>query len=90
MAWRQWSVIVVLILANLVVFSLVATLVFPVPIQLAPTHVARPTFTPGMPPLQPVGTLTYDFLTPTITPTGTPTATLTGTVKSTLVPTKSP
>jgi hypothetical protein len=91
MAWRNWSVILLLILANYVVFSILATLVFPVPPQTPPTHIARPTFTPGTPPLQAVGTLTYDFLTPSATPTPTgipPTAT--ATPRSTVIPTRSP
>ena len=91
MAWRNWSVILLLILANYVVFSILATLVFPVPPQTPPTHVARPTFTPGTSPLQPVGTLTYDFLTPSLTPTTTgapPTAT--ATPRATATPTRSP
>ncbi len=98
MHWRTWSVIVVLLLANYLVFSSLATLVFPPTPITAPTHVVKPTFTRSIIELRNVGTLTYDFLTPTLTstPTLTATATLTGTapipstgpaVKSTAVPT---
>ena len=98
MPWRNWSVIIVLVLANYVVFSIIGTLLFPVTVPAAPTHVARPTFTPGGQILQRVDPLTYEFLTasptPTTTtlPTSTPTtqATVIPTGASTLVPTKSP
>ncbi len=81
MPWRKWSVILVLILANYIVFSILATVVFPVPPKALSTHVTEPTFTPGAMPLQRVGTLTYDFLTPS------PTSTLTGTPPT---PTRTP
>lgn len=95
MPWRNWSVIVVLILTNYVVFSILAALVFPVKPAAPFARTAAPTFTPGVPGLQRVGTLTYDFLTPsptaTLTLTGTrptvvPTLAVTGT-RSTVVPT---
>ncbi len=77
MAWRNWSVIVVLVLANYLVFSLLATLVFPATPITAPTHVPRPTYTLGILELRSVGTLSYSFLTPTVTPTQTLTGTAT-------------
>ena len=90
MAWRNWSVIAVLILANYLVFSTLATMVFPPTPVTAPTHVAKPTFTPGA-EMRNVGTLTYDFLTPTVTPTLTPTLTITATgTLRTVVPTTAP
>jgi hypothetical protein len=74
MTWRNLSIIIVLVLANYLVFSSLAVLVFP-PKPIAPlTHEILATFTPGAPPLTRVGTLTYDFLTPS------PTATITGTL----------
>lgn len=80
MPWRRWNVIIVLILANYVVFGLLAALVFPVQPPAPLMRTAQPTFTPGAKPLQRVGTLTYDFLTPTavgaratVAPTFTPT-----------------
>ncbi len=82
MPWRNWSVVVVLVLANYVVFSILAALVFPVKPAAPLKHTAAPTFTPGAPVLQRVGTLTYDFLTPS------PTANLTLTrARSTISPT---
>lgn len=91
MAWRNWSVIAVLILANYLVFSTLATLVFPPAPITAPTHVAKPTFTPGADELRNVGTLTYDFLTPTVTPTLTPTLTISATnTARTVIPTSIP
>ncbi len=92
MAWRNWSVIAVLILANYLVFSTLATLVFPPAPITAPTHVPKATFTAGI-ELQNVGTLTYDFLTPTVTRTMTlsPTLTITATNTSrTVIPTGFP
>jgi len=71
---RNWSIIVVLILANYLVFSTLAVLVFPPKPVTPPTHAAQSTFTPGAQPLQRVDSLTYDFLTPS------PTATITGTL----------
>ena len=85
MPWRNWSVIIVLILANYVVFSIIGTLLFPVTPPPAPTHVVRPTFTPGGQSLQRVEPLTYEFLTPS--PTMTITPTVTSTLKSTVIPT---
>ncbi len=64
MPWRKWNVIIVLILANYVVFGLFAAFVFPVRPQAPLSHPAQPTFTPGAPSPQRVGTLSYDFLTP--------------------------
>jgi len=95
MPWRKWNVIVVLILANYVVFGVLAALVFPVKPQAPLIHPAQPTFTPGTQPPQRVGTLSYDFLTPspsvraTNTSTRTPiapTATLTPTETATTSP----
>ena len=100
--WRNWSVIVILILANYLVFSLLAVLVFPAPQITAPTHVPKPTFTPGGKILKQVDPLTYEFLTPTapatrgtptrpssatLAPTGTVTATLTITATETITAT---
>ncbi len=86
MPWRKWNIIIVLILANYVVFGLLAAFVFPVRPQAPLIHTVQPTFTPGTPPPQRVGTLSYDFLTPSpivratntstrtpIAPTATPT-----------------
>jgi len=94
MPWRHWSVIIVLILANYVVFSIIGTLLFPATPPAVPTRAAQPTFTPGAPVLQRVGTLTYDLVTssPTITATSTITArgtlTLTAPItRSTVIPT---
>ncbi len=100
MPWRRWNVIIVLILANYVVFGLLAALVFPVPTHAPLVRTAQPTFTPGPKPLQRVGTLTYDFLTPTalharatVTPTPdmlTPGATLPVTAVPLMTPTVTP
>jgi len=88
MPWRNWSVIVVLILANYVVFSIIGTLLFPVLPPAAPTHVAHPTFTPSGQVLQRVDPLTYEFLTPSPAPTMTVIPpTNTPTPKSTVIPT---
>ncbi len=81
MPWRNWRVVVVVLLANYMVFSLLGTFVFPAAPIMAPTHAPRATFTQSIIELRNVGTLTYDFLTPTVTatfvstPTITPTAT---------------
>ncbi len=88
MPWRNWSVIIVLILANYVVFSIIGTLLFPVTPPLAPTQVSRPTFTSAPPPLQRVGTLVYE--TPSPTPTATATLRITQTLTSTVTPTPTP
>ncbi len=69
MAWRRWSVIVVLLLANYLVFSIMATWLFPVPSVMPPTHVPKPTFTPGGKEWKQVDPLTYEFLTPSPTVT---------------------
>lgn len=78
--WRMLSIIVVLVLANYLVFSTLAVLAFPPKPVTPPLHAAQPTFTPGGQPLQRVDPLTYDFLTPS------PTATITVTV----IPTRRP
>lgn len=75
MVWRSWSVIAVLLLANYLVFSALATFVFPPAPLAAPVHAAQPTFTPGMVELRSVGMLTYDFPTPTLQATATVTPT---------------
>ena len=67
MTWRNLSIIIVLVLANYLVFSTLAVLVFPPQPLAVPTHQVQATFTPGAPPLVRVGTLTYDFLTPSPT-----------------------
>ena len=95
MHWRNWSVIVILLLANYLVFSGLATLVFPPAPITAPTHVAKPTFTRSIIDLRNVGSLSYSFLTPTVTDTPTLTATVTLTAtrpaaKSTAAPTDAP
>jgi len=74
MNWRNLSIIIVLVLANYLVFSTLAVLVFPPKPIAPPTHEVQPSFTPGARTLQRVGTLTYDFLTPS------PTTTITGTL----------
>ncbi len=85
MPWRHWSVIIVLILANYVVFSIIGTLLFPATPPPAPTRAAQPTFTPGAPVLQRVGTPIY-YLSPSLTGTNTFTATRTVTVTTTITP----
>lgn len=100
MPWRKWNVILVLILANYVVFGLIAALVFPVKTPAPLIHTPQPTFTPGTKPLQRVGTLPYDFLTPspratntlrvTVIPTTAPTATPSETPDATLSVTPAP
>ena len=87
MPWRNWSVIVVLILANYVVFSIIGTMLFPVAPAPALTHVTRPTFTPGAPALDRVEPLSYEFLTPSPTPTATATISATKTLTPTITPT---
>jgi len=89
MPWRHWSVIVVLILANYVVFSIIGALLFPVTPSAFPAQVTRPTFTAPAPPLERVGTLTYDFMreTPTVTET---VSASTPTPRTTVVPTATP
>ncbi len=94
MAWRNWSAIVVLLLANYLVFSTLATFVFPPTPVTAPVHAVQATFTPGALELRAVGTLSYDFLNPTVTATLSPTPTLTipatGAPRATTAPTKAP
>ena len=77
MTWRNLSIVIVLVLANYLVFSTLAVLVFPPQPIAVPTHEVQATFTPGARPLIRVGTLTYDFLTPSPTTTFTSTRTLT-------------
>ncbi len=93
MPWRNWRVIIVLLLSNYLVFSLLATFVFPPSPVAAPTHAAQPTYTRSVIELRNVGTLTYDFLTPTATSTfvSTPTIapTSTPTVRVTTAATRS-
>ncbi len=92
MPWRNWRVIVLVLLANYLVFSVLGAFVFPLSPITAPTHVPRATFTRSIIELRNVGTLTYDFLTPTATatfvstPTITPTAT--PTIRSTTAATR--
>ena len=99
MPWRNWSVLIVLVLANYVVFSVLATLVFPVRPQAPLMRVVQPTFTPGTRALERVGPLSYDFLTPSPIVTGAtassrstvvPTSTFSATVAATLAATESP
>lgn len=87
MPWRNWRVIIVLVLANYVVFSIIGTLLFPVTPPGMPTHVPRPTFTAAAPPLQRVGTLAYDLPTPSPIITGTVTPRTTVIPTSTVTPT---
>ena len=88
MRWRQWSVIVVLLLANYLVFSALGAWVFPPTGQAIPVRAVQPTFTVSAPTLQRVGTLSYGFAN---TPTATlsPTTAITGT-PSVAPPTKAP
>jgi len=94
MVWRNWSVIVVLLLANYLVFSVLATWVFPVPPVTPIARTPMPTFTPGGKAFQQVEPLKYEFLTPspTITPTRRPGATGTPAtrVPATVVATSTP
>ena len=73
MAWRGWSFVAVLVLANYIVLSIVGNVFFPPTPVTAPTHIAQPTFTPGIIDLKQVGPLSYSFLTPTATDTPSPT-----------------
>ena len=85
MTWRNLSIIIVLFLANYLVFSTLAVLVFPPQPIAVPTREVQATFTPGARPLVRVGTLTYDFLTPE------PGKTITSTLSvTTPVPTRQP
>ncbi len=77
---RMLSIIIVLVLANYLVFSTLAVLAFPPKPVTPPIHTIQPTFTPGAQPLQRVDPLTYDFLTPS------PTAT----IPATAAPTRRP
>ncbi len=79
MAWRNWNVVLVLILANYLVFSFLAAWVFPAAPVTAPTHIPKPTFTRSIIQPRNVGTLSYDFLTPTATATFVSTQTITAT-----------
>ncbi len=88
MPWRNWRVIVVVLLANYLVFSLLATFVLPPSPVVAPTHAAKPTFTRSVIELRNVGTLTYDFLTPTATATFVSTPTATPTIGATTAATR--
>lgn len=83
MRWRQWSVIIVLLLANYLIFSALATWVFPPTGQAIVTRVPQPTFTVGVPTLQRVGTLSYSLPT-------TPTATISASVPITGTPSSAP
>ncbi len=88
MPWRNWRVIVVVLLANYLVFSFLGAFVLaPAPV-VAPTHAAKPTFTRSVIELRSVGTLTYDFLTPTATATFLSSPTATPTVGATTAPTR--
>jgi hypothetical protein len=84
MPWRNWRVMVVVLLANYLVFSLLGAFIFPVSPITAPTHVPQATFTRSIIELQNVGTLTYDFLTPTVTATFVSTPTITPTETRTI------
>ncbi len=75
MNWRSWSIIIVLVLANYLVFSALAVFAFPPSKIVPPTRAAQPTFTLGAAPLQRVSPLSYDFLTPSPTVTATSTVT---------------
>lgn len=70
---RNVSILVVLLLANYLVFSTLAVVVFPPAPYVPPTRAVEATFTPGAEPLQRVGALSYDFLT--VSPTAPITAT---------------
>lgn len=84
MPWRNWRVVVIVLLANYMVFSLLGTFVFPAAPITAPTHAPRATFTRSIIELRNVGTLTYDFLTPTVTATFVSTPTITPTASPTI------
>lgn len=90
MPWRNWSIVVVLILSNYIVFSLLGSYAFPAAPESAPTHVAQPTFTPGgVRGLTRVPPLSYPFLTPTVNASVTAassTVTTTISVTRTIVP----
>ncbi len=77
MAWRGWSFVLLLVLANYIVLSVVGIVFFPPTPVTAPTHAVQPTFTPSILDLHEVQPLTYSFLTPTTTET--PNQTLTTT-----------
>jgi len=98
MVWRRWSVIVVLLLANYLVFGMLATWVFPVPPVTPIARTPMPTFTPGGKQLQQVDPLTYEFLTPSPTvtltrrpgATGTPATRVPATITATAAATGTP
>lgn len=79
MPWRNWRIVVVVLLANYLVFSFLGAFVFPLSPITAPTHVPKATYTRGINELRNVGTLSYDFLTPTVTATFVSTPTITPT-----------
>ncbi len=86
MVWRKWNVIVVLVLANYLVFAMLGTLVFTDSNSGTRTRAADPTFTPRPTELKRVSPLPYDFGTPTL-PRGTATlATGSPTVSATSAP----
>lgn len=78
MAWRSWSFVLLLILANYIVLSIVGIVFFPPSPAAMPTHTAQATFTPGVLDLREVQPLTYTFLTPTATDTPSATVAPTG------------
>ncbi len=95
MVWRKWNVIVVLILANYLVFATLAVLAFPESNDALRTRTANPTFTPRPTELKRVSPIPYDFGSPTVvagtptriaTPVATPSATLSATPTATATP----
>lgn len=87
MPWRNWKVLLIIILANYVVFSIVGTIAFPVTPPPAPTRALHPTFTPGALPLE---RATLKFDTPTVIPTATSITTATISPPATSSPTPTP
>jgi len=91
MVWRKWNVIVILILANYLVFATLAVLAFPESNEAVRTRAANATFTPRPTELKRVSPIPYDFGSPTMV-AGTPTrgATPTITISATPVATATP
>lgn len=92
MTWRNWSFIVLVVLANYIVFTVLGSYIFTPSTDFTPTHTAQPTFTPGARALTPVAPLPYTFLTPSpiVSAARTGTAPAAGSpISATLLPTAS-
>jgi hypothetical protein len=89
MPWGNWKVLLIIILANYVVFSIVGAVFLPVAPPPAPTRSVHPTFTPGALPLE-RATLSLNTPPPTSTVNTTVTSTASITPSLTITPTGSP